>query len=242
MSNLSDCFADVSGWCASRRLQLNWNKNELLLFGTTLQPQENTAGQAGPSVIKSAAVVRDLGVLLDAQLTMRDDISRTTQACFFHLRQLRSVRYSLGRHVTIQLPAGRCTRLLSSRLLQCCAGRFTGVYTSTVTASSPCRRSTGERPTTTWPRYVGTQGAPLAADCSTNRVRTVHVCPHRQSSASVYVKNLLTAVADVPSRSALREAMKGNFVVPRTRLKLGERAFSVAAPQAWNRLPTDLKA
>jgi len=23
--------------------------------------------------------------------------------------------------------------------------------------------------------------------------------------------------------------------------KLGERAFSVAAPQAWNRLPTDLK-
>jgi len=57
----------------------------------------------------------------------------------------------------------------------------------------------------------------------------------------VYMKNLLTAVADVPSWSALRDAMKGNFVIPRTRLKLGERAFSVAAPQAWNRLPTDLK-
>ena len=59
--------------------------------------------------------------------------------------------------------------------------------------------------------------------------------------APVYINNLLTAVADVPSRSALRDAMKGNFVVPRTHLKLGERAFSVAAPQSWNRLPTELK-
>ena len=60
-------------------------------------------------------------------------------------------------------------------------------------------------------------------------------------NAPAYINNLLTAVADVPSRSALRDATKGNFVVPRTRLKLGERAFSVAAPQAWNRLPTELK-
>jgi len=52
-------------------------------------------------------------------------------------------------------------------------------------------------------------------------------------------KNFLTAVADVPSRSALCRAVKANFVVLRTRL--GERAFSVAAPQGWNRLPTDLK-
>lgn len=34
---------------------------------------------------------------------------------------------------------------------------------------------------------------------------------------------------------------RGDFVVPRTRLKFDERAFSVAAPQAWNRLPTELK-
>jgi hypothetical protein len=59
--------------------------------------------------------------------------------------------------------------------------------------------------------------------------------------APVYMSNQLTAVADVPSRSALRDAARGNFIVPRTRLKLVERAFSIAAPQAWNRLPTELK-
>ena len=63
-------------------------------------------------------------------------------------------------------------------------------------------------------------------------------------NAPAYLTNLLTAVADVPSgpsRFALRDASNGNFVVPRTRLKLGDRAFSVAAPLAWNRLPTELK-
>jgi hypothetical protein len=34
MSTLNDCFAYVSGWCASKRLQLNVDKTELLLFGT----------------------------------------------------------------------------------------------------------------------------------------------------------------------------------------------------------------
>ena len=59
------------------------------------------------------------------------------------------------------------------------------------------------------------------------------------SNPLAYFTNLLTAVADVPCRSALRDALNGNFVVPRTRFKLGERAFFVAAPLAWNRLPTN---
>ena len=33
----------------------------------------------------------------------------------------------------------------------------------------------------------------------------------------------------------------GNYIMPRTHRKLGERAFSVTAPRAWNRLPTELK-
>ena len=46
---------------------------------------------------------------------LRDHISRTAQACFFHLRRLRSVRHSLGRDVTIQLVVA----LVFSRLDYC---------------------------------------------------------------------------------------------------------------------------
>jgi len=33
----------------------------------------------------------------------------------------------------------------------------------------------------------------------------------------------------------------GSLVVPQTCRQIGDRAFSVAAPRAWNRLPTELK-
>jgi len=39
----------------------------------------------------------------------------------------------------------------------------------------------------------------------------------------------------------LRDPSNGDYVVPRTLLKFVERAFSVAVPQDWNRLPTELK-
>ena len=47
----------------------------------------------------------------------------------------------------------------------------------------------------------------------------------------------------VPGRPALRTASRGDFIVPRPRTnrKFGDRAFCVAAPRVWNRLPADLR-
>ena len=244
MSTLNDCFVDVSGWCASKRLQLNAGKTELLLFGTATSlkkiPPGSDVMQAGSSVIESADVVRDLGVMLDAQLTMHDHVSRTAQTCFFHLRRLRSVRQLLGRDVTIQLVVA----LVFSRLDYCNAV-LAGLPAATLAPlqrvlHAAARLVNGLRP----------------RDHVTSALKELHWLPivqrieyklcllvHKSivGHAPVYINSLLTALADVPSCSALRDATKGNFVVPRTRLKLGERAFCVAAPQAWNRLPTDLK-
>ena len=51
------------------------------------------------STIKPAIVVRDLGVLFDGELSMR----QLSQTCFYHLRRIRSVRQQLGRDVTAKL-------------------------------------------------------------------------------------------------------------------------------------------
>ena len=56
-----------------------------------------------------------------------------------------------------------------------------------------------------------------------------------------YISDLLTSAADVPRRPALRTASRGDFIVPRTNRKFGDREFCVAAPRVWNRLPTDLR-
>jgi len=57
----------------------------------------------------------------------------------------------------------------------------------------------------------------------------VHKVTVRQAPS--YLTGMLTAVSEVPSLSTLRDASNGNYVIPRTRLKFGERAFSVAAPE-----------
>jgi len=56
-----------------------------------------------------------------------------------------------------------------------------------------------------------------------------------------YTSNLLTLVTNIPSRSSLRASSNGDLFQPRTERRIGDRAFSVAAPRAWNRLPTELK-
>ena len=37
------------------------------------------------------------------------------------------------------------------------------------------------------------------------------------------------------------ECLQGDLLQPRTERRTGDRAFTVAAPRAWNRLPTELK-
>ena len=56
-----------------------------------------------------------------------------------------------------------------------------------------------------------------------------------------YISDFLTSVANIPGWSTLRASSCGNLVVPWTRQRIGDKACSVAAPRAWNRLPTVLK-
>ena len=89
VSRLERCIADVCAWCASRRLQLNGNKTELLRFGSAThlrQPSSSRSISVNNSVVQPVTVVRDLGMWIDSELSMREHVSRLTcvaQICFF---------------------------------------------------------------------------------------------------------------------------------------------------------------
>jgi len=60
----------------------------------------------------------------------------------------------------------------------------------------------------------------------------VHLAINSTGKALLYISNLLQSVSARPNiHNVLRSATKSNLQVPRTRLKFGERAFSVAAPR-----------
>jgi len=60
--------------------------------------------------------------------------------------------------------------------------------------------------------------------------------------APCYLNEMCNPVSTVPYLSALRSAAHGDLVVPRTRLQLGNRAFCVAGPVAWNSLPLHIRS
>ena len=94
-------------WCAAKRLQLNADKTEILWVDSAVNLRKLSAEElnirVGQSVVKPVTTVRNLGVLIDAELSMRDHISRLAQTYFFYLRRLRSVRRQLGQDVTKRL-------------------------------------------------------------------------------------------------------------------------------------------
>ena len=79
-STLQDCIADVRSWCSSRRLQLNTDKIKLIWFGSrqTLNKvsRSDLTLQFDSGTLNPVEVVRDLGVLLDAGLSMKQHVTR----------------------------------------------------------------------------------------------------------------------------------------------------------------------
>ena len=102
---MSVCVDEVSLWMASNRLLLNPAKTEVLWCSSARRQHQIPTGSVridNTSVVP-VSVVRDLGVYIDAHLTMSSHITATVRACFAALRQIRSVRRSLTREALLTL-------------------------------------------------------------------------------------------------------------------------------------------
>jgi len=110
-------------WMCSREdgsncLKLNEDKTRIIWLGTWHQlnktlPQTLTLQNS--TVLQFSTAVKNLGVLIDSQLTMADHIAAACQSGFFQLRQLRSIRQSL----TLAAVKTLVPAFISSRLDYC---------------------------------------------------------------------------------------------------------------------------
>ena len=171
---------------------------------------------------------------------MKSHISRITRVCFYYLRRLRAVRRQLGRKVTARLVSA----FVLSRL-DCCNALLAELPASTL---APLQR-------------VMNAAARLVCDLSsrdhvTSALQSLHWLPIKQriefklcllvhlainGNAPTYLKEIITRTASIPGRAANRSAVNNDLVIQRTKLKFGQRAFSVTGPRIWNQLPPELK-
>ena len=242
-SRLCDCVRDVGTWCASRRLQLNAAKTELAWFGKR-SALNKLAGidctlTVGTDIIAPSLVVRDLGVLLDAELTMKQHVNKVASVCFYQLRRLKQMRCLVGQDLTAQLVYA----FVISRLDYCnCV--LAGLPKTTIAPLQRAQNAAARlilglqfRDHVT-PALQRLHWLPIEWRVKYKLCLMMYSIHTRQCPA--YLSDLVHAVADRPSRPGLRSSQTERYDVPRCTGTLGERAFAYAAPTAWNSLPAEL--
>ena len=68
-------------------------------------------------VVLPVTSVRDLGLYIDCDVTLQTHVTATARSCFAALRQIRSVRWCLSRHVLLSL----IRALVVSKVDYCCS-------------------------------------------------------------------------------------------------------------------------
>ena len=93
------CIEDVRRWMMDNRLRLNTSKTQVIWLGSTRRLSNCSLDSATFSIsgelIKPVDKVRNLGVILDSGLTFEKHISVLVSSCYYHLRQLRTIRKAL---------------------------------------------------------------------------------------------------------------------------------------------------
>ena len=191
---------------------------------------------SSPNTRASPQNLRDLRVHIDDELTMKQHVGKVAGSCFYHLRWQRRIWL----HVSNGLMAQLIYAFVTSRLDYC----------NSVLACLPaCTIAPSQR----------VQNA--AARLLLNRRNTDHITDGLKDwllitfriqyklcrlmhlimvgNCPSYLKDMVSLSSSVRTRSGLRSTDTDAFTYdnPRTRTKLGERAFSSAGPTAWNKLP-----
>jgi len=97
--DLGNCISSVASWVSPNRLQLNAAKTEFMWCVPPRQQHQLPTDQLTVGSVSVAPVdsVRDLGVLLNSDMSMDAHLTWLVSSCFGVLRQIRCIRRSLPR-------------------------------------------------------------------------------------------------------------------------------------------------
>ena len=229
----------------SNRLKMNPNKTQFIWLGSR---QQLSAVDVTPfhlhdgRVIMPSTTVRNLGAVFDCEMTMLYHVNSVTHSCFYHLRQLRTVRHALTHdsakmlaHALVSSRVDYCNSLLfgasahvlrkmqavlnAAARLVCDLGRFDHI--------TPAMRN-------------DLHWLPVRQCIEYKIALLVYKCLH--GAAPLNLSDYSTAIMETNRRHKLRSISCGDLLQPRTRThRLGPRSFRSSSPSVWNSLPVTVR-
>ena len=239
LSKLTECVKNVKDWMTNNFLLLNSDKTEILLIG----PENITQNLVDYNLqldgcTVTSSTVKNLGVILDSNLSFENHISHVTKTAFFHLRNIAKLRNMLP------VPdAEKLVHAFMTSRLDYCNALLGGCSASSINKLQVVQNAAA-RVLTRSRKY----------DHITPILQSLHWLPIKfrisykillltykalNGLAPAYLTSLLPRYN--PSRS-LRSQNAGLLIVPRiAKSTKGGRAFSHLAPKLWNSLPDNVR-
>ena len=240
---LESIMKDIRSWMVKKKLKLNEDKTECMLFGTknSLKKYEQVKHiQIGTATIKIVSKVKDLGVYIDKELKMIDQINYTVKTCNYHIRNIAFIRKYLNTNALKTLVSNH----IFSRLNYCNALYHALPKTSQRklqrVQNSAARLIMGlrqrERIT---PALIKLHWLPIKARIEFKILTLTYKALNYNEPK--YLRNMLETPNQETNVTTRQANEENRLQEPRTNCNYGERAYSYCAPRLFNKLPQEIR-
>ena len=105
LARIQLCVSDIREWMNQNMLKLNDDKTELIVFTTKYKQDlyNDLSITIGDTVVDCSSQVKDIGVIFDRVLSLRQHFSYTPKTCRFHLRNISRIRKYIPHDTSVVL-------------------------------------------------------------------------------------------------------------------------------------------
>ena len=240
---LQRSFSALSDWMLCNRLKLNANKTELIIFGSkyNLAKVTPTSISLNGVTVPISDSVRNLGIILDAELNFKLHSKKLTSTCFLNIKQIWQIRNCLTKSACETLVHA----FVSSRL-DYCNSVFAGLTKSVLHSLQLIQNAAARLVTRTnkrehiSPVLIDLHWLPISQRITFKIAVLVYKSLSDACPSPRYLS--LQSVSSVAGRRSLRSAARNDLLVPKyCTATYGQRPFSVVGPTVWNSLPLSLR-
>jgi hypothetical protein len=239
ISKLERCVDEVKKWLISNMLFLNESKTEAIVLGSAFKLRACVAKDImiGNHKITFKQTVRNLGIMLDNNLTMHSDTSRICRAAFLQLKLIGRVRRCMNYHTRL-----RAIQALVLSQMEFGLSLYSGIGNKHLQRiqriiNASARFVVGvPRCDSITPTLLKLGWLPIKLRVEHKILCLVHQTLH--GCAPSYLKNILSFHS---SSRDLRSSDHDLLAIRKTHTNMGDRAFSVYGARLWNKLPQHIR-
>jgi hypothetical protein len=240
LDKINDCMKDIRCWMVDNFLKLNEDKTEVMILGT----ERNRAKLNITSInicgkeISVADTAKNIGVTIDSALKLDHQVNRVCRSCYYHLRNIWRIRKSLN--------AGTAQTLVHAMVtsrLDFMNAIYHNINKSEMTKLQKVQNAAARVVLMAPRRSHATEllyklhWLPIEQRIKYKILTITFKCINGRGPE--YLEEMLRPYVCV--KPGLRSEDGLSLVEPKTIRTIGTRAFCVAAPSFWNRLPKEMR-